>query len=314
MALSTALAIAGIGSKLLGGLFGKKTATSAAKVQEQAAALAGQNAKQVVADTNPAVLNAASTAGDNALASADRAAMGVDTATTSANALLNPYATAGSGAADTLAKGVAEGGDFNRIPTAADIQIDPGYAWRQQQAQQAYERSAGAHGGVDNGGFTRDLIRYIGNDASQEFQNAYQRFQTSNQNRFNNVFGVAGMGKDASTTMGGNLIGSATYGGNVRNQATQYGGDRNIDAMNLTTGRTVDATDKANEFATQRANANAAGKVAGSNALWNGINGAVNGASEAFNMFQPSRWAIPSSMRKLPLATQRWATPTLAVQ
>ncbi len=322
MALGTAIALGSIGAKLLGGLFGKKAAKSAAQIQMEAAQKAGDAAKQVVTDTNPQVLSTAKTAGDNALASADRAAEGVDTATKSANALLNPYADAGATAAGVLNKGIAEGGDFNRMPTQADITIDPGYAFRQQQAQQALERSAGAHGGVDNGGFTRDLVRFIGGDASQEYQNAFQRFQTSTQNRFNNVFGVANQGQTAATTQGGNLINSSVYGGNVRNQATQYAGDQNVGATNLTTGRTIDATDKSNEFSLQGANANATGTVAGSNALWNGINGAVNTAQEAFgggtNMFNPAnRWATSTTaqnMQKLPLVTQRWATPTLAVQ
>lgn len=317
MAVATALALAGIGGKLLGGLFGKKTANSAAAIQKAAADKAAAEAKQVVADTNPAVLDAARTAGDNALTSADRAATGVDTATTNANNLLNPYATAGTTAAGVLNSGIAEGGQFNRTPTAADITIDPGYEWRQKQAQQALERSAGAHGGVDNGGFSRDLARFIGGDASQEYAAAYDRFTRSTQNRFANVLGVAGQGQTAATRQGGNLIDAGVYGGNVRNQATQYAGNHNVDATNLTTGRTMYATGQANEFNLQGANATASGRVAGSNVMWNGINGAINDAQEAYaqsqgegqdgegsqgssqNMFRwgnnkkPSRWTVP---------------------
>jgi hypothetical protein len=295
MALGTALAIGGIGAKLLGGLFGKKTAKSAAQVQQDAAKLAGQNALKVVADTNPAVMSAADTAATDARNTAEGAATGVDLATTNANALLNPYATAGAGAADVLGRGVAEGGDFNRMPTQADIMIDPGFDFRYGNAVKDFESFAGAHGGVDNGGALRDFETFRQGTRSQEFAAAYDRFLRSSQTRFSNVFNVAGMGQQAAGTQGSNLIGSATYGGNIRNQATQYGGDRRIDATNLTTGRTIGAQEQANEFATQGANANAAGKVAGSNALWSGINGAVDGATEAYylsknpNMFS-GRW------------------------
>jgi hypothetical protein len=300
MALGTALSVAGIGTKLLGGLFGKKTASNAARVQQEAAARAAAASQQVVTDTNPQVLDAAARAGQGAIDTADRAATGVDTATREANALLNPYTTAGSDAAGVLGRGVAEGGDFNRNPTMSDIMIDPGFDFRYGNAIKDFENFAGAHGGVDNGGALRDFETLRQGLRSQEFAAAYDRFLKSSQNRFNNVFSVAGLGKEAAGTQGSNLIGAGRYGGDVRINATQYAGDRNVDATNLTTGRTIGATEQANEFALQGANATAAGKVAGSNALWNGINGAVDAGTEAYylnknpNMFS-GRWTAPAA-------------------
>ncbi len=306
-------------TKFFGGLFGKKAAKSAAQVQQEAASKAAAEAKQVVADTNPQVIEAARRAGQNvtdvsetaatsATDTAERAAQGVDQATTSANALLNPYATAGATAADVLNKGIAPGGDFNRMPTQQDILIDPGFDFRYGNAVKDFESFAGAHGGVDNGGALRDFETFRQGTKSQEFQAAYDRFTKSTQNRFSNVFGVAGMGKDASTTQGNNLTSSARYGGDARINASQYGGglrvgasqyagDKDTGAVNLTTGRTIGATEQANEFNLQGANANASGKVAGSNAMWNGINGAVDAGTEAYylnknpNMFAPNRWS-----------------------
>lgn len=312
MALGTALAIAG--ANLLGGIFGKKSADNAAEIQAQAAAAAGKKVEDTVASTNPLVTQAAQTAGDNAKATAatgsadvkttaENAAQGVSGATTTANNLLNPYAAAGTTAAGVLDKGIAEGGDFNRRATAADIQIDPGYAYRQQQAELALERSAAAHGGVDNGGYLRDLNQEIQGQASQEYQKAFDRFRQNTQDRYANVFGVAKQGQEASTTMGNNLIGSETYGGNVRTNASQFGanllqrgeeyaGNKNVDATNLTTGRTVHGSEVAGDYLTQGANVKAAGEVAGTNALWGGITGAVNSATNAYGLAKsPSRWA-----------------------
>ncbi len=287
MALGTALAIGGIASNLLGGLFGKKTAKSAAQIQAQAATDAGQNIRSITDQSNAHVTNAAYDAGNAVHDTAENAAGASEQATGNANALLNPYAQAGSTAADVLNRGVAEGGDFNRMPTAADIQIDPGYAFREQQAELAFQRSAAAHGGVDNGGYLRDLNTFSQGNASQEFQNAYDRFQNSTKNRFNNVFSVAGQGKDAAGQQGTNLIRSAEYGGNARLDARQYQGNTNVNAANLTSGRTIQAQDRANEYNLQGANAVAGGQVAGNNALWNGVNGAVNAATDAYqsNMF-----------------------------
>lgn len=53
--------------------------------------------------------------------------------------------------------------------------IDPGYQWRQDQAQQAIERSAAARGNVLGGGTLRDLQDRSQGLASQEYQAAWDR-------------------------------------------------------------------------------------------------------------------------------------------
>lgn len=341
MALGTALAIAGIGANLLGGLFGKKSATSAAQKQADAAAAAGKKVEDTVASTNPAVLQAAQVAGDAAKSTAatgsvdvkntaEIAAQGVAGATTTANNLLNPYATASVTASDVLNKGIATGGDFNRNPTKEDIQIDPGFDFRYGDAVKDFENFAGAHGGVDNGGALKDFETLRQGLRSQEYQAAFDRFEKSTQNRYANVFGVSKQGQDASGKIGDNLISSGVYGGNVRNNASQFGanllqrgqeyaGDQNVNATNLTTGRTNQGAGAAAEYATQGANAQAAGQVAGTNALWGGITGAIDAGTNAYNLNKyglsgdsakagvhsvpatsPTRWTAPNIFRQRP--------------
>ncbi len=300
----------GAGTSLLGGIFGAHAAKSAAQIQAEAAANAGKEVTDAVAATNPEVTAAATKAGQQVIDTSKDAATGVYNVTGQANNLLNPYAKAGSVAADALEKGIAPGGDFNKTPTKEDIQIDPGFAYRQQQAEQALERSAAAHGGVDNGGYLRDLNKEVQGSASQEYQAAFNRFITSQQSRYNNVFGVAGLGKDASATMGANLIGAGKYGGDTSIAASRYAGDNDLAATNLTTGRTVQGANTDADYKTQGANAQAAGKVAGSNAIWGGVNGAVGAVGNAFaldqlqknpNMFNP---AIRASAN-----TRTWVPP-----
>lgn len=243
-------------TSIIGGAKKASAAKSAAQLQADAADAAGKKVEDVTAATNPAILAAGKAAGDQAIG-----------AGTEANKLLNPYATAGSTAADVLNKGIAEGGDFNKTPTMADLQIDPGYAFRAQQGEQALERSAAAHGAVGGGGFQKDLATFSQGLASQEYQAAFDRFERATQNRFANVSGVANLGRGAAGEMGTNLIGTNEYAGNA-----------NIHATDETSRNTIDAARTAADYATQGANAQAAGKVAASNAIWGGIGGAANTA------------------------------------
>lgn len=75
-----------------------------------------------------------------------------------------------------------QGGDF-QAPTAADMFKDPGYQTRLDATQRGFERSAAAKGSVLSGGFIgRTLPRALGEEASNEYGNAFNRsFQTYQQ-------------------------------------------------------------------------------------------------------------------------------------
>lgn len=326
--ISAILGGVGLVTSIVGGLAKKSAAESAAEIQAKAAAEAGAKVEQTVKDVNPAILSTAKTAGDNAVnlaatssdaatASAakaaqdakDTAALGnanVNAATKTANDLLNPYSSAGADASGTLQKGLVAGGDFNKTPTLQDLQIDPGYAFRLQQGSLALDRSAAARGGATSGGAGRAQTNFAQGAASQEYQNAFSRFETSTQNRYNQLSGVANRGLTAGTTQGNNLYNAATYGAGTNNTATQYGGTlntqateyggtlnqganqyqgtANINAANLTSGNTIDASRASADYLTQGANAKAAGKVGGANALWDGIGGGVNAAASGYTL------------------------------
>jgi len=57
------------------------------------------------------------------------------------------------------------------------FQADPGYAFRLSEGLKALERSAAARGGLLSGGTGKALQRYGQDLASQEYGNAFQRFQ-----------------------------------------------------------------------------------------------------------------------------------------
>jgi hypothetical protein len=106
-----------------------------------------------------------------------------------------------------------ENADFQRDFTAQDFQQDPGYNFRMQEGQKALERSAAARGGLQSGGMMKALSRYGQDVASNEYQNAYNRFNADRDRRFGRLSGLAGMGQNAA----GQMSGAA------QNFANQYG-------------------------------------------------------------------------------------------
>jgi hypothetical protein len=92
--------------------------------------------------------------------------------------------------------------ELTRSFGAEDFQADPGYAFRMAEGQKALERSAAARGGLQGGGFAKALTRYNQDQASNEFQNAYNRFNNDKSNRFNRLSAIAGMGQTANNQLG----------------------------------------------------------------------------------------------------------------
>jgi hypothetical protein len=78
--------------------------------------------------------------------------------------------------------------------------IDPGYAFRQQQGQEATNRMANTAGGLIGGNALQGLQNYSQGLASQEYGNAFNRFQTGRQNIYNTLAGIAGLGQNSTNT------------------------------------------------------------------------------------------------------------------
>jgi hypothetical protein len=91
-------------------------------------------------------------------------------------------------------------GSLARDFSLKDFTADPGYNFRLQQGQQALERSASATGSLFNGGTLKDLTQYNQDFASNEFGNAYSRFQQNRATKFNQLASIAGLGQQAVDT------------------------------------------------------------------------------------------------------------------
>lgn len=91
--------------------------------------------------------------------------------------------------------------------------IDPGYAFRLQQGQMAAQRQGNVAGGGLGGNVMRGLQDYTQGQASQEFGNAFNRFQTQRSNIYNTLAGIAGIGQASqqqANQLGTNLANAQT--------------------------------------------------------------------------------------------------------
>lgn len=127
---------------------------------------------------------------------------------------LAPYRAAGLPALSQYADLV------NRPTTAADAMADPGYAWAQEQGQQAIDRKAAAQGGRVSGAALKAASRFNAGNASQFFGAADQR----RENRLARLAALAGIGQSAVNTSANAGAGMANaIGGYMQNQGDNAG-------------------------------------------------------------------------------------------
>ena len=89
--------------------------------------------------------------------------------------------------------------------------MDPGYAFRLQQGQRALQGQANVGGGLIGGNALRGMQDYTQGQASQEYGNAFNRFQTQRSNIYNSLASIAGLGQ-TSLGQSGTQAGQAAQG------------------------------------------------------------------------------------------------------
>jgi hypothetical protein len=82
------------------------------------------------------------------------------------------------------------------------FQADPGYAFRLSEGQKALERSAAARGGLLSGATGKALQRFGQDYGSQEYTNAFNRYQTERAARLNPLQSLTGMAQTTANTLG----------------------------------------------------------------------------------------------------------------
>lgn len=115
---------------------------------------------------------------------------------------LMPYKQAGDTALSQLMGQMTPDGYFNQTYTGQDIYSDPSYQFRLQQGQDAIQSSAAAQGGLLSGATLKALQNYGQESASQEYSNAYNRFNADQTNRYNRLSNLVGIGQNAAAQVG----------------------------------------------------------------------------------------------------------------
>ena len=141
--------------------------------------------------------------------------------------------------------------------------IDPGYAFRLQQGQRALQGQQNQAGGLIGGNALAAMQDYTQGSASQEYGNAFNRFQTQRGNIYNTLASMAGLGQ---TSLGQT---SALSGQTAQGMGSAIAG---------------------------AGSAIGAGQVASANAIGGGITGAGNGymLSQMLAQRNPLSMQVPS--------------------
>lgn len=171
--------------------------------------------------------NAANKAADTQAAAADRAAELQYKMYQENVARQQPFLEAGVGA-------------LNKLTAAADYKpfgmdqykADPGYAFRLGEGQKALDRQAAARGGLISGGALKAATRYGQDMGSQEYMNAFNRYQTERAATLNPLQSLAGVGQTTASNLGsaGQSYGTGAgeaYMGGANARASGYVGGAN---------------------------------------------------------------------------------------
>ena len=139
-------------------------------------------------------------------------------------ALQEPWRQAGVGALNQLIPLSQQYTPFGM----QQFQQDPGYGFRLSEGMKAIERSAAQRGGLLSGATLKGVQRYGQDLASQEYQNAFNRYQAERQARLGPLQSLAGVGQTATQTLGG---AASQYGTNVGNLAMTGGANQAMAAL-----------------------------------------------------------------------------------
>lgn len=104
------------------------------------------------------------------------------------------------------------------------FQQDPGYGFRMREGLKALERTAAARGGLLGGNQMRGITQFGQELGSQEYGNAFNRYQAERAARLNPLQSLAGVGQSSAANMAGQAgaLGSGlaqTYSGLGQAQA-----------------------------------------------------------------------------------------------
>jgi len=115
----------------------------------------------------------------------------------------------------------AEGfGKYAKDFSMSDFTADPGYGFRLSEGQKALERQAAARGGLISGSALKAATRFGQDMGSQEYMNAYTRYQTNRANQLAPLGSLLSSGQAAASNTG---AAAGSYGAGASGNITGAG-------------------------------------------------------------------------------------------
>jgi hypothetical protein len=209
--------------------------------------LSGDQVRSATGEAADDVVNNAYNTGGSVIDAGKQAAAGVNTAAATGNDLykslyndftgtnqdfinnqLRPYQQAGQDATQKMSDLADSKFTFS--------QDDPSYQWRLQQGMDALLKNKALHGSLQSGGAVMAANNYAQGAASQEYQAAFNRFQTDRTNRGSLLQNLASNGLTANNqNLAANnqqLQANTLYGQGVNQNnmdAAKYSGNMQVD-------------------------------------------------------------------------------------
>lgn len=185
----------------------------------QAAATAAATAMQVKAEQQ---------ARKTAINTANSVAPTITNSATTANALLDPYASTGTSAINSLSNGLTEN----------YLQNTPGYKWNLSQGEQGATNSAAARGLADSGAALKGAATYASGLADSTYQN-----------QFNDTNALAQEGYNSLNQQGNNTMTAANNAGQIKMEGANGAMATTVGAGNALASGLSSIGNTANQYA-----------------------------------------------------------------
>lgn len=197
-------------------------------------------------------------------------------------AYMEPYRAAGLAGQNQLLTlmglqggntGAADYGRYAKDFQMSDFQQDPGYAFRLSEGMKAMNATAAARGGLMSGGALKAGQQYGQDMGSQEYQNAYQRYQTNRANQLSPLGALTSAGMNAAQNTSAT---NALYGGQMGANSQNYANTQNEISMG--------GQARASGYLTGGQQAQAAGNMGAQNSMNQGFSNAGSSLQNALLM------------------------------
>jgi hypothetical protein len=169
--------------------------------------------------------------------------------------------------------GAADYGRYAKDFQMSDFQQDPGYAFRLAEGMKAMDRTAAARGGLMSGGALKAGQQYGQDMGSQEYQNAYQRYQTNRANQLAPLGALTSAGQNAAQNTSAT---NALYGGQMGDASRAYANTQNELGLG--------GQQRASGYLTGGQQAQAAGNMGAQNSMNQGFSNAGSSMQNALLM------------------------------